>query len=56
MARITLDLAHAYKANPHDDSDYALLPLKMEFADGDQVNYEIEVIDVSENQEVNHAC
>ena len=34
MARITLDLAHAYKANPQDDSDYALLPLKMEFADG----------------------
>ncbi len=34
MARITLDLAHAYRANPTQDSDYALLPLKMEFADG----------------------
>ncbi|APW36184.1 ABC transporter ATP-binding protein [Rhodoferax koreense] len=34
MARITLDLAHAYRANPQHDSDYALLPLKMEFADG----------------------
>ncbi len=34
MARITLDLAHAYKPNPQSDEDYALLPLKMEFADG----------------------
>ncbi len=34
MARIELDLAHAYKANPQHDSDYALLPLKMAFEDG----------------------
>ena len=34
MARIDLDLAHAYKANPTADDDYALLPLKMTFADG----------------------
>ncbi len=34
MARIHLDLAHAYKANPARDDDYALLPLKMTFADG----------------------
>ncbi|MEO8311269.1 MAG: ATP-binding cassette domain-containing protein, partial [Caldimonas sp.] len=34
MARIDLDLAHAYKANPRSDDDYALLPLKMQFADG----------------------
>ncbi len=34
MARIELDLAHAYKANPQRDEDYALLPLKMSFADG----------------------
>jgi glycerol transport system ATP-binding protein len=34
MARIDLDLAHAYKANPQQDSDYALLPLKMTFDDG----------------------
>ena len=34
MARIDLDLAHAYKANPQQDSDYALLPLKMSFEDG----------------------
>jgi len=34
MARITLDLAHSYKPNPTADGDYALLPLKMEFADG----------------------
>lgn len=34
MARIELDLAHAYKANPQQDSDYALLPLKMTFEDG----------------------
>jgi len=34
MARIELDLAHAYKPNPRSDEDYALLPLKMTFADG----------------------
>ncbi|WP_418317784.1 ABC transporter ATP-binding protein [Piscinibacter sakaiensis] len=34
MARITLDLAHAYQPNPQRDEDYALLPLKMEFDDG----------------------
>jgi glycerol transport system ATP-binding protein len=34
MARIELDLAHAYRANPQQDSDYALLPLKMAFEDG----------------------
>ena len=34
MARIDLDLAHAYRANPQQDSDYALLPLKMSFRDG----------------------
>jgi glycerol transport system ATP-binding protein len=34
MARIELDLAHAYKANPRRDEDYALLPLKMDFVDG----------------------
>ncbi len=34
MARIDLDLAHAYKANPRSDEDYALLPLKMTFNDG----------------------
>jgi glycerol transport system ATP-binding protein len=34
MARIDLDLAHAYKANPQRDEDYALLPLKMRFRDG----------------------
>jgi glycerol transport system ATP-binding protein len=34
MARIDLDLAHAYKANPRSDADYALLPLKMRFDDG----------------------
>ena len=34
MARIELDLAHAYRANPKQDSDYALLPLKMTFEDG----------------------
>ena len=32
MARIELDLAHAYKPNPQRDEDYALLPLKMTFA------------------------
>ncbi len=34
MARIDLDLAHAYRANPREDSDYALLPLVMSFRDG----------------------
>lgn len=34
MARIDLDLAHSYKPNPREDGDYALLPLKMSFADG----------------------
>jgi len=34
MARIELDLAHAYKPNPQRDEDYALLPLKMDFVDG----------------------
>jgi glycerol transport system ATP-binding protein len=34
MARIDLDLAHAYRPNPAQDSDYALLPLKMSFRDG----------------------
>src|SRR6476620_3796054 len=34
MARIELDLAHAYKPNPRRDEDYALLPLKMTFEDG----------------------
>ncbi|MEO8225175.1 MAG: ABC transporter ATP-binding protein [Gammaproteobacteria bacterium] len=34
MARIDLDLAHAYQRNPRRDEDYALLPLKMTFADG----------------------
>jgi glycerol transport system ATP-binding protein len=34
MSRIELDLAHAYKKNPTQDSDYALLPLKMIFEDG----------------------
>src|SRR3989442_9138652 len=34
MARIALDLAPAYKANPQRDEDYALLPLKMTFTDG----------------------
>ena len=34
MARISLDLAHSYKPNPQQDSDYALLPLKMAFEDG----------------------
>jgi glycerol transport system ATP-binding protein len=27
MARIDLDLAHAYKPKPQRDEDYALLPL-----------------------------
>jgi glycerol transport system ATP-binding protein len=34
MARIELDLAHAYAPDPKRDSDYALLPLKMTFEDG----------------------
>ncbi|MDZ7589979.1 MAG: ABC transporter ATP-binding protein [Rubrivivax sp.] len=34
MARIELDLAHAYRPNPQRDEDYALLPLKMVFEDG----------------------
>ncbi|MBA3598208.1 MAG: ABC transporter ATP-binding protein [Methylibium sp.] len=34
MARIDLDLAHAYRPHPKADSDYALLPLKMSFDDG----------------------
>ncbi len=34
MARIDLDLAHAYRPNPTSDSDYALLPLTMSFRDG----------------------
>ena len=34
MSRIDLDLAHSYRPNPRDDSDYALLPLKMSFEDG----------------------
>jgi len=34
MARIDLDLAHAYKPNPRRDEDYALLPLKMSFENG----------------------
>jgi len=34
MARIDLDLAHAYRPHPQRDEDYALLPLKMSFEDG----------------------
>src|SRR5439155_19843299 len=34
MSRIDLDLAHAYRPNPNEGSDYALLPLKMTFEDG----------------------
>ena len=34
MARIDLDLAHSYLAQPRSDEDYALLPLKMRFDDG----------------------
>jgi glycerol transport system ATP-binding protein len=34
MARIELDLAHAYAPNPQRDEDYALLPLQMTFEDG----------------------
>ncbi|NYT35550.1 ABC transporter ATP-binding protein [Allopusillimonas soli] len=33
MARIDLDLAHAYGPNPRSDDDYALLPLRMTFED-----------------------
>ena len=34
VARIDLELAHAYGPNPQQDSDYALLPLKMTFQAG----------------------
>ncbi len=34
MARIELDLAHAYGPNPQREEDFALLPLKMTFDDG----------------------
>ncbi len=34
MARIDLDLAHAYEPDPQRDEDFALLPLKMSFEDG----------------------
>jgi glycerol transport system ATP-binding protein len=34
MARITLDLAHAYRTPALQDSDYALLPMQMVFEDG----------------------
>ena len=34
MARIDLDLAHAYRPNPQRDEDYALLPLTVSFEDG----------------------
>jgi len=34
MARIELDLAHAYRPDPRRDEDYALLPLKMTFENG----------------------
>jgi len=34
MARIDLELAHAYKPNPQRDEDFALLPLRMSFEDG----------------------
>jgi glycerol transport system ATP-binding protein len=34
MARIDLDLAHAYRPHPKQDADYALLPLKISFEDG----------------------
>jgi glycerol transport system ATP-binding protein len=34
MARIDLDLAHAYKPHPEREEDYALLPLTMSFEDG----------------------
>ena len=34
MARIDLNLAHAYRPNPQRDEDYALLPLTISFEDG----------------------
>jgi glycerol transport system ATP-binding protein len=34
VARIDLDLAHAYGPKPQQDSDYALLPMKMSFQAG----------------------
>ena len=34
MAKIELKLAHAYRPNPQQDSDYALLPLELTFRDG----------------------
>jgi glycerol transport system ATP-binding protein len=34
MARIDLGLAHSYLPDPKQDSDYALLPLELRFADG----------------------
>lgn len=34
MARIDLDLAHSYVADPQKDEDYALLPLNFSFEDG----------------------
>ncbi|WP_432257565.1 ABC transporter ATP-binding protein [Cupriavidus sp. TMH.W2] len=34
MARIDLDLAHAYVPTPRTDEDYALLPLRFTFEDG----------------------
>jgi glycerol transport system ATP-binding protein len=34
MARIDLDLAHAYMRHPKTEEDYALLPLRLTFEDG----------------------
>jgi glycerol transport system ATP-binding protein len=34
MARIQLDIAHSYRANPQQEADYALLPLRQTFEDG----------------------
>jgi len=34
MARIQLEIAHSYRANPRDDADYALLPMRQTFEDG----------------------
>lgn len=34
MARIELDIAHSYRAHPHEEADYALLPLRQTFEDG----------------------
>ena len=34
MARIDLDLAHSYVPQPEQESDYALLPLKLSFENG----------------------